>query len=163
MNAEKFINQVCTPEQAVKLKELGVDDKAPLLAWKDISFSEDRSVFALTANDGSLRRLYYPAYTVAELGEMLPEWVYKPFRGDTKEYRLQTWRNTEDQYEDDETERKTGFMAAYILFCGSKTDRFPKIDSKEEILMPTEAQARAAMLIYLLENGIVSTSKTPEA
>jgi hypothetical protein len=138
MKSEKFINQVCTPEQAVKLKELGVDDKAPLLAWKDISFSSDRSAFALTPNDGSLRHLYYPAFTVAELGEMMPDYL---------EDKGHQWYYTQNKLDGWEV----GFERVDVAYggCNHLLSR-----------MATEAQARAAMLIHLLENGIISPPKT---
>ena len=71
------------------------------------------------------------AYTVAELGEMLPEY-YMSMKDSTG-----------------------GFVCEHF-----DTYACPKYRYLQQ---KNEAQARAAMLIFLLENAILSPAKTPES
>jgi hypothetical protein len=135
-------NQVCSPEKAKRLNELGVKQES-LFWWtntwvddecgksygdlrcspqivqeaKGISFSQGNTV---------------AAFTVAELGEMLPKLCYsQQVHSDTESNR---W----------ETDAPEGMIE----------------DTDERFLADTEADARAKMLIYLIENDLLA-SKEP--
>ncbi len=76
---------------------------------------------------------YVSAFTVAELGEMLPYRINRNARGDA--YRLQLKK------------LDTQWSAAYF-------PPFPQIGFEEDA--GTEADARAKMLVYLIEKGLYS-------
>ncbi|GAA0561721.1 hypothetical protein GCM10009415_49700 [Chitinophaga japonensis] len=80
-----------------------------------------------------------PAYNVAELGDMLPEFV--------GEHRLLTWRAINKTCNGIEVE---AYAIQYRLITGDSMGAF-----HQAIFARTEAQARAAMLIYLLENDLM--------
>lgn len=69
MNIEK---QVCTVEQAIKLKELGVDQSVSLGYWffGDTGTNQDHFIVRNKPSDGQ-DSLCASAYTVGELGVML--------------------------------------------------------------------------------------------
>lgn len=116
----KLEDQVCNLELAKKLKELRVKQKS-LWYWC-LTRLEDESYFELNDSNrhssGHLFKKWYSAFTIAELGEMLP----KTF-GSMKSYTK-------------------GFI------CSHEND-------EEIIYDKTEANARAKMLIYLIEKGFL--------
>lgn len=166
-------DQVCTLEQAKRLKELGVGYypnhhiptarayQQSLFYWCEdfyIDGNTEKPYWRLEINgDGrnSFRTPnyydnYLSAFTVAELGEMLPEWLHKS----DKEYRLIQWKNIDVDYLEDtpDEEKMLGYHLCYQV--GSKFQmRIPEFNTK--LFAPTEAQARAAMLIFLLENDLL--------
>lgn len=112
----KLENQVTNLELAKKLKELGVEQES-LFYWKQeaIHYWQKLDTKDLAAPS------CYSAFTVAELGEILPYWCFS-----TKQ-------------------EKGGYscMADYPKWnCGWQN-------------ADTEADARAKMLIYLLENKLM--------
>lgn len=130
----KLEDQVCSLELAKRLKELGVKQKSHFY-WKEFEFRDGakppRSEWRVIHIEGWPPIPYeyqggglqfpkaYSAFTVAELGEMLPE----PFVSS----------KTYGQYE---------------VWC--------KVKSKKAILRAnTEADARAKMLIHLIETGVI--------
>ena len=120
----KLEQQVCTLEQAKKLKELGVEQKV-LYQWK---VNDVQTVVIDTPMAMWIERYvppvgnaFYAAFTVAELWVMLPP-MFRTYH-----------------------ERNKGMW--YCKYKGHRTEDFK-----------TEAEARAAMLIYLLENSLT----TPE-
>jgi hypothetical protein len=139
----KLNNQVCSLEQAKRLNELGItqetffcyagginDTVPPQLLTTDYVYSE-------CAGWAYNERI--AAFTVAELGAMLPEWT----ANDT--LRLEQWA----------TERQEKRAIQYRKNPGE----FHPTDTPENaIFRRTEAAARADMLIYLLEHKYV----TPE-
>lgn len=138
----KLKDQVCTLEQAKRLKELGVKQES-LCYYSKVSYSSGVSLNVQSfggeclklgrADDSGPEGYFISAYTVAELGEMLPFTVADPKDG--QHYPLDIYRF------------KSGDVW-HISYCGTSDVAFIKM--KE----PTEAQARAAMLIYLLENKL---------
>jgi hypothetical protein len=124
--------QVCSLDLAKRLKELGVK-KESVFAWRgtkqgmQITFSAD---FSLQKND-SIHGVY-PAFTVAELGEMLPI----RFSVGNRQVAIFSYRENE-------------------AFCCALKDLHSKI--VEIFTADTEADARAKMLIYLLENGLLKS------
>lgn len=136
----KLESQVCTLEQAKKLKELGLfqfgnfhyvirNDKAEFHFGYDVETKEDG----------------YHAFSVAELGKILPEWLTM----NEKEYRLNQWKNPPDSNSVVNPSTVTYYATCYQNIY-NEMDRKPN-----EIFKTTEAETRAALLIYLLENKLV--------
>ena len=121
----KLESQVCSLELSKKLKELEVPHKS-LWVWE----FADGVPSNLNAAAASGSNVY--AYSVAELGEMLPtnislmDWlqIQKGAAGFTVDYGHQEMDGS---------------------YCAAK-----------EISSASEADARAAMLIYLLENKLIT-------
>jgi hypothetical protein len=126
----KLEDQVCSLELAQKLKELGVKQDS-LFYWfrvKNLGLKlEIKAKESLVYSSYSFLRddIYesYAAFTVAELGEMLPDWF-------------------------DSGRRQEGdWMCRVFVKCN---------DITHQAFSETEANARAKMLIYLIENGHVN-------
>lgn len=140
-------NQVCSLELSKKLKELGVKQDG-IFQWRKYSlnpepfvifFGEAQSGKELGILSGEFE-YWYSAFTVAELGEMLPD--HLNFEG--KVWLLKMIKNPIEfgLYYD------TLGRADYI---GTKNGGC--------ILEDTEADARAKMLIYLLESRNINLTK----
>ncbi len=141
----KIEDQVCTFEQASLLTSYGVDRRKAYFTWYLPTVKRNGGKIApqvATFNPFDMRifkveRL--PAFTVAELGLFLPEELL----GNITNMRLHQFQYCEK-----------GFIIDYRLYyesVGNENKRIP-----EKILhAKTEAQVRADMLIYLLENKIV--------
>ena len=127
----KIEEQVVSLELAKRLKELGVKQEI-LFAWRYTKGRGNNSVIATHAvpepNDFWD---HYNAYNVAELGKMLP--VFTSAKG-TKWFHVQWY----DPY------------LPAVMRDDIAKHRTEKSD--------TEANARAKMLTYLVENQIVSVS-----
>ena len=133
MNIE---DQVVSLELAKKLQELGVKQESHFFfhcAGNRCSIGESRQVMEgqhpeivlFNKNNNT-----YSAFTVAELGEMLP-----------KGYRSGKAGNP-----------KKGDYKVYVNVCySSHRDGYSHTTSED-----TEANARAKMLIYLLENNLIT-------
>jgi hypothetical protein len=120
----KLEDQVCSLELAKRLKELGVKQES-LYYWWELSGSgflplhDDRD--ELPCGDKKI----CSAFTVAELGEMLPD--------DTESYKdVRGWNCDRDNNLD-------GFISS----SGGKT----------------EAEARARMIIHLIENKLMEVPR----
>lgn len=129
----KLEHQVCSLDLAKRLKELGVKQES-LFKWHD---EMDDSNPYVCQTEHKVWENQCSAFTVAELGEMLPK-----IHGNGQNYVA--W-----------THRWTNWLCEYIslendsLFCDGK----PVVE-----MAPTEADARAKMLIYLLENKLITLS-----
>lgn len=149
--------QVCSLELAKKLKELGLVQKShfhwfPTVAFRKETLLEKNEHFSIVESEVAAvidewyvscdpaeeMRENYSAFTVAELGEMLPLSLWSG----KKEYWLTTRRWSH------------GWEVDYI----TKGEGHPKIDIFSA-LEKTEADARAKMLIYLLESGNINLTK----
>lgn len=150
----KIENQVCTLEQSQKLKKLGVMERSDngrlvsSLYFGAVNIYPDESIIAvlpshvaMSNEDLENSEFLGCAFTVAELGVMLPD----------------DGEGCGDWY----TNRDAG------CYKGDDIDGFSCwhfIDSKSPVtiegskVFPTEAEARASLLIYLLENN----NLTPE-
>lgn len=113
-------DQVCSLELAKRLKELGVK-KNSLFYWDSHCIEELKT----QGNYGITSDGEYSAFTVAELGEMLPD-EYLTIRFSDKKYTATT----------------ATMIANYTVMEFYEEDN-------------TEADARAKMLIFLLENNYV--------
>jgi hypothetical protein len=121
-------DQVVSLELAKSLRELGVKQES-LFYWEEIdntnSISYCPTGFHINfVNEGLIKKgilKYYSAFTVAELGELLPS------------HRFYTMRY----------QNKSGWRCK---------DNFKYAPTTKDI---TEADARAGMLIYLIENKLI--------
>jgi hypothetical protein len=124
----KFERQVCSLELAKKLKELGVRQEG-IHTWQrrrhDKQYELDPGGSFETADDDA----WFSAFTVAELGEMLPASVVSG-KTEFDAARLGRWVAAQ-------TEGSSGYFHGDGEYAN------------------TEADARAKMLIHLLENGIL--------
>ena len=114
----KLKQQVCSLELAKQLKELGVKQES-LFYWQEINSKKPKLVQNRnTGNENSNDEAkWYSAFTVAELGEMLPVGAWVIVKTDGAGFRFTIPPNFIDE--------------------------------------ETEADARAKMLIYLLENKFI--------
>lgn len=145
----KLENQVVSLDLAKKLKELGVKQESQFNWWKGIGVGRimpnDWSQFNMEPKpmyDTADVKEKISAFTVAELGEMLPIYICDPARRlskqDKKCFSLQQ-RGFDEDYVDDA--KPISFEVSY---------NGTEVKTRED----TEADARAKMLIYLLENKI---------
>lgn len=114
----KLQDQVCTLEQANRLMSLGINQESYFVLGQRGVLTES---WAIEGDED----VFYSAFTVAELGVMLPAGY------DTMYCTNDGWR---------------GFDLASRDMLDSKT-------------FYTEAECRAAMLIYLLENKLITTKE----
>lgn len=172
----KLENQVCTLSQAKKLKELGVkqcaffswfgDEEQRLMDngkeglfisnWLFVSSTEPyNNQESDWRNDVSLKQIA-SAFTVAELGQMLPDNVLADFEFDEKtlnyisgqyDCRLEIWKVKSSI---------TGYGIAYRK-NNNPNIQLPK--SEQAFFKEHEAEVRAEMLIYLLENGHINVTE----
>lgn len=117
--------QVCSLELATRLKELGVHQES-VFGWQKVVDNYELRYFE------SKGYRDVAAYTLAELGEMLPPSVniMSP-----KDMQWLTWQNNR--------------YVHTVAHVGTKVDN-PALAEHAG----TEANARAKMLIYLIENKI---------
>jgi hypothetical protein len=140
----KLKNQVCTIEQAKRLMELGiVQDRSieQFVPSSHLLFSAQR----LVSNDEN----WYAAFTVAELGVMLPDEYIKHF-----------------DFPGDKTPKSGKYLQQFNAWffpdvvSGRKFGVRFDFDGNINIATPsffgTEAEARAGLIIYLLENNLTT-------
>lgn len=133
----KLEDQVCSLELAKRLKELGVrQESAFYWSWhegsKSLELKQDKTLFGKTHWED------IATFTVAELGEMLP-WDFVFIRNS-----YGNWEGRQIIYDSKETEELRMFQSGRPLLVHS-----------DQSCSNTEANARAKMLIYLIEQGIV--------
>lgn len=125
--------QITNKEISQRLKELGVKQES-LYNWaKD--FDTSMQGWQLTTLSQVEDREMYSAFTVAELGEMLPT--------DIKIKKRTYWLNT--------ARMSHGWSVGYV---SRKGDYY--LMNEHESIEVTEADARGKMLIYLLENHLIT-------
>ncbi len=130
----KIEDQVCTLEQAIKLKELGVIYPEPQYAYINRlgEFQLNNVLeFNRWANDNKedfvSDRTYYAAFTDAELGVMLPDMLTTHLQ-----YELVSVKESDNEW--------------LCRYCRANDLRDTLFDTSGN----TEAQSRAEMLIKLL-------------
>lgn len=144
--------QVCQLEFAKKIKELGVAQKS--LFYYDISPCGDDFVIFCAKNNSEIDRITFvetgniSAFTAADLGEMLPvfidgEWYIAPGKEGkgVKRYKLYLAKSENGEWFIEYQEWSLHKLDSYELLVQRNAD--------------TEADARAKMLIYLLENKLI--------
>jgi len=124
----KLEKQVCSLELAKRLKELKIKQES-LFQWCDIS-GKAWLYYGKIINSPEMR---CSAFTVAELGELLPDFI----KTREENYFITMDCDKHICYENMEKTSEIHFM-----------DNFDKF---------TEADARAKMLIYLIENKYVES------
>lgn len=144
----KIENQVCSLEQAKRLKELGIL-QASYFHWQHYPEMTYRKEALELVPPISKEGITDPgecwsAFTTAELGVMLPVYI-EPFMGEY-EYRLAIWNNPEGV-----NNEKIDWRIAY----GTKFNN-TRVPVTEGFKGENEATTRADMLIYLLENILVT-------
>ena len=142
----KLENQVCSLELAKQLKELGVKQKG-LFSWfhwwegsSDELAGKDLVMMAEHNHDSVM--FVCSAFTVAELGEILPEEV----KTEELDFHFRTKKRKDNHW-----------IVKYVGRKGSGTSfRYNSLKKNcEGEKGKTEADARAKMLIYLLENNLI--------
>lgn len=139
----KLEQQVVSLELAQKLKELGVKQES-FFIWKQC-INKQLACYQIPTvsthkNVDNDDEIIASAFTVAELGEMLPSGLSK----DGKNYRIHIVNGNGLKYLDYVTYENgtpTFLLQGYPMLANSKD---------------TEADARAKMLIYLLENKLIT-------
>lgn len=139
--------QVTSLELSKRLKELGVKQES-LFHWCEIwELDLEKKEMVDTGKrepiqrcqSNAMYRIICSAFTVAELGELLPR----------------------RDYQTDDNNRDTGDLASWVTFKSdgkwhcSLTWRYTRTNT-EYITADTEADARAKMLVYLLENKLIT-------
>lgn len=127
--------QVCSLELAKRLKKLGVKQES-LFWWLD--YKDERTPILSVWNGDASTQCWF-AFTVAELGLLLPWYIESRFLEDADK-----WLKIE---KDENVDGSVRWNISYQDEMG--TDLFDVFDS-------SEADARAKMLIYLIENKIIT-------
>lgn len=166
--------QVCSKELAVRLRELGVEQKSVFywhdngLYWMDgeICFRSGREEWDGGWQPGELiREMMVSAFTVAELGEMLPRrnkyWSDKlPEEKWSNDYWCEINLIWSGKNEDDSP--KNAYSINYLGEIDKRGFQIFLLDGRAEIIDENLANAMAKMLIYLIENNLYDpqTQKT---
>lgn len=139
----KIEDQVCSPEQAIRLNELGIEQRS---YFYHTILLDVIHLDYLPMNPEDRIDIVGSAFNVAELGAMLPEFIR---------------RNSNISYAD-LVGRKDGTQWLVGYDCDSPTEGGYGADIKSLFLQTyaqTEAQARASMLIGLLENNKITANE----
>lgn len=146
----KLEDQLTSLELSRKLEKLGVKQESYFYWWKK---QEEWVLAEYTRYGDGVMDEYVSAFTVAELGEMLPWRIDIPMSEYTgvvnsegvsvKDYKLSQLRN----FSDSET-----FVIAY---CYERQN----LEVLIECTAVTEADARAKCLVYLLENNLLKVEE----
>lgn len=140
MNLE---DQVCSLELAKKLKEIGIKQRS-MFVWEyydDQCYAIKFIPYAVVPNEIN-KFQWFSAFTVAELGEMLP----KELESDDKSNPYELCCKWELHYSDN----KMWHITYRKYNCENIRDFI--------IYDENEANARAKMLIYLIENGLIQST-----
>lgn len=137
----KLQNQVTSLDLSKQLKELGVKQES-LFHWELDEDENSRIVY-----DPKPTRDYdFSAFTVAELGEMLPWKIEKswiaPNKTEIKDWYLDIFKH--------DFERRVGNHDKWNVTYSSNQLTYIHMAGQ------TESNARAKMLIYLLENKLIT-------
>jgi len=152
----KLSDQCCTREQAQRLKELGVAQKGHFLwQWEEnpqkhvLTFKADPDNHAVFEQDCQ-------AFSAAELGQMLPDYT-----GELG--NLEIGKSETDHISMKPKKEKWWNVSYWTLSGRVERDLYiPEQKSKHLQQAATLAQTLAKMLIYLLENNLLSVSEVNE-
>ena len=140
-------NQTCSLELAKKLKELQVEQNSlfywlevidnntniPKIVYSEYNSHEDREGI-YSNNLEKWKEIYYSAYTVGELGSMMPKWLFGP--------ELLEWKS----------EKQEGGIWAINVYRTHMTCEPDNLFWANE---EKQADAYAKMLIYIKENKLI--------
>lgn len=137
----KLEDQVINLELAKRLKELGVEQDS-LFYW----IKKESPYVWYNSNNYPIKadKFYYSAFTVAELGELLP--AYTNIDGDAYKLELSKYRIPIGDYEGE-----IRYSCEYWTLIGKSSYILGK-----GCYDTNEANARAQMLIYLLEEKLIN-------
>lgn len=139
----KLEDQVCSLDLAKRLKELGVKQES-FADWceldDDLTLCLVRKPAEFEKIDDDAKAMCFSAFTVAELGEMLP---HKIGQGDETLW-LYCWKG------------ERGFSVAYGEVVREAKEYAFSFSIPHVQDADTEADARAKMLIYLVENKLIT-------
>ncbi len=145
----KLSDQCCTVEQGKRLVELGVDADATFW-WMPAKSSVHGEYIQYGYHSDAIA----PAYNVAELGELLPAQVWYT----SSRYNFTGWVNIlhiKENVPNENDAEEVSYTSGYGPELG---DRFAIGHG-----LSTEAQARASLFIFLLENDIITLKPTEHA
>ena len=149
----KIEKQVCNLELSQKIKELGVKQESIFYHMENTALPSDNKIMYFRETKSYQIRKdkaiissgvikYISAFTVAELGEMLPNTIRK----NEKDYFLNCY------FSPLSSDGGTDFEVSYES-GDDKTLAY--ISNEPNDMIESEANARAKMLIYLLENKLL--------
>lgn len=128
--------QCCTLEQAKRLEELGIVQGVSLFFWDELL---KKIVYNSHNKEGYKNAITcFSMFTVSELGVMLPNSI---------------WQN---QCNHSLITEKFSKKWHINYVAESETTSWGLNGLDDGYMLPTEAECRAAMLIYLLENKLVT-------
>lgn len=134
-NKMKLEEQVTSLKLSKKLKELGVKQES-LFAWANVNQGGKNWKMEVIKNDFQALNEFVSAFTVAELGEMLPgEIKTKAFGCGHTNWMIQCGWTVLEHY-----------LTYHCMNCQEEIESFED---------KNEADVRAKMLIYLLENKLI--------
>lgn len=133
--------QVCTLEQAIKLKELGVKMESYLIWYLTPLHKTTQGIYqrhsCIELGSGE-----YPAFTTTELGAMMPKGIEIPGRWGGKLQTFGSWKRNDN-----------------LWFCwyapGIREESYKDDEYICRATSYNEAEARADVLIYLIENNLI--------
>lgn len=135
----------CTLQQSKRLRELGVDAPSMFYHYK-VGIDQWSIAYSKGLGEDT-----YPAYTVGELGEMLP---YRIWVGD-KMY-VQTIIKVDSSWHKAGYNTKGSYWYQYEHL---NSDRLLEVLGNYQKEFPTQAQSAADMLIHLLENNLITADQ----
>ncbi len=139
--------QVTSLELSRELKELGVKQESAFY-WEDSVFTDGWELKSKERATLKGSHEIYSAFTVAELGELLPSSIKHTLKGGKEPKYSHYLQIIPDHWSGGKWT---------ILYSSHHSNR--TIDFVDD----SEAEARAKMLIYLLENNLMETPKrSPE-
>lgn len=122
--------QVSSLKSSQRLKELGINQKNGLFYWEKSPYSNEYSIFMRYTGDSYMQD-WCCAFTCSEIGEILPN------------------KNVQQWYSE-----QVSCIATWVCRL-VKIDEFNKGIYGNKTVATTEVEARALMLIHLIENGLI--------
>lgn len=145
----KLENQVTNLELSRKLKELGVKQDS-YFDWFKLKENNDYSLVEYWQIDYEIRFDTISAFTVAELGELLPNSIQLKNQEPFDNYSISIHKFNRVS---DDMKVINNFIVNY--YTESDENSWLRIRLTPNIYDPNLANAMAKMLIYLLENGMI--------
>ncbi len=154
-NNMKLEDQVTNLELSKKLKELGIKQNSLFWWSREHQKALHKITFSYSKFETADKEPHISAFTVAELGEMLPKTIKSPKAGDKRNWQDVSHISTKER----EEMRYVGILSInkptdwIVLYQGYIILGF---DIKAHTHDKTMANAMAKMLIYLIENKLIN-------